>query len=1045
MKYVEIVLILQGMIPFLKSVAKGYAGRHGKGMDKSGINLSDICFVFPNKRAGTFFLKYLSEEVDGTFLAPEVTNITDFVTFLSGRQIATRLDMIMQLYKCYLELMAPGEPQSDLPENLSFDSFRIWGDTVLKDFSDVDIHNVDADEIFKNLKDFRSIATDYLSDEQKEVVNEYFGKNLYESTESFWRTFDSLDNEEGANTSKPETKREARKKFIYLWQILSPLYDLFDKALADQGMATTGKAYRLAMQRLEAEGEKSLPWKKIVMIGFNALSGSERGIFKALAGLTSTDVRYSEPFTDFVWDATGPILSDKDNPAGRFVAINKKKYPNPEWMESYLQESNVSTLPQHLETIASPSNALQAKIAGEELSDMLRTLGEEAFNEVKVAVVLPDESLLMPLLYGIPSELGTANLTMGYPLKETSVATFMSLLRGLQSTQRVGKAGVGYGINELNRFFAHPLTHAIIGTSEIGKFKDEMVRKRRLVVTAQDLSLLPEKGQMLLRQVSTKSTPEQAAQYLTDALELVAQSMEGRNSTLVRNNLEYTHARTWQKALRHLMDIITRYEITMKPITLIYEAERLLSAETVPFEGEPLEGLQIMGLLETRLLDFDHVLILSMNDRIMPRRARQRTFIPDTLRKAYGLPPSNYQENIFSYYFYRLISRAKSVRMLYDSRIGLSGGGPSRYLHQLDILYAGQEMIHSERKMAVTRSLIRYESCPANETTLSILDRYKAGAAKPKRWSASTLKKYCICPLKFYLEVIAGIRTDLKKSERLDAIDYGDIFHHLMEKIYLPEVYAGQNALFDTPVTVTSEKIEGCLSSPDILTGMIVRQINKDFYKLNDDALDTPLPPSTAMIAEAMLLQLESTLKHDLTLTPFDILGCETGADLTYRVNDDLNLNVRFFIDRIDRVPVGEDEKGNTIYGVRIVDYKTGRVFTERKSFDEFFEKMSTSDPSFQLMFYAEMLSRWDEWRKRYGNQSPELVVYDINSLNNLKEIRVPLLTDREITRYDEVKDEFNERLKGILEEIYRKDKIFEAMPEPRNCSYCDFRTICHR
>ncbi len=1039
------------MIPFLKSVAKGYARRYGRGIATDDIHLSDICFVFPNKRAGTFFLKYLSEEVNGTFLAPEVTNITDFVTFLSQRQIATRLDMLMQLYKCYLQLMAPGVSQTELPDNLSFDSFRIWGDTVLKDFSDVDLHNVDADVIFKNLKDFRSIATDYLTDEQKEVVTEYFGKNLYESTESFWRSFDSFDDEEEEeddDKKNPSTKkREARKKFIYLWQILSPLYELFDKALAEQGMATTGKAYRLAMQRLESGIENTLPWKKIVMIGFNALSGAERGIFKALSLLTSTDKHHSYPLTDFVWDATGPVLADKDNPAGRFVAINKKKYPHPEWLDEYLLESNIAGLPAHLEIISSPSNALQAKIAGEELTDMLHKLGEEAFNDVKVAVVLPDESLLMPMLYGIPTELGTANLTMGYPLKETSVATFMALLRGLQSTQRVGNAGVGYGINELNRFFAHPLAHAIIGTGEIAKFRAEMIRKRRLVVNAQDLSLLPERGQRLLRQISTKSTPEKAAQYLNDALELVAEAMESQKGSLVRNNLEYVHARTWQKALRHLMDVIHRYEINMKPVTLIYEAERLLSAETVPFEGEPLEGLQIMGLLETRLLDFDHVIILSMNDRIMPRRARQRTFIPDTLRKAYGLPPSNYQENIFSYYFYRLISRAKSVRMLYDSRIGLSGGGPSRYLHQLDILYAKQNIIHSERKMAVTRAVTQYESGLSNSTTLSILDRYKVGAEKSRRWSATTLKKYCICPLKFYLEVICGIKTDVKKSEILDAIDHGDIFHHLMEKIYLPEGYTKQKDLYDIPVTVTREKIEGYLSSPELLSRMVLEQINKDFYKLNDDELDTPLPPSTAIIANAIQLQLESTLRHDLTLTPFDILGCESGADLTYKVNDDLNLNVRFFIDRLDRVPVGTDEKGNNLYGVRIVDYKTGAVYTQKKSFDEFFEKMSSSDPSFQLMFYAEMLSRWDQWREKYGSQSPSLVVYEITArkLNHLNEVRVPMLADKEVSDYADVKEEFNQHLKAILEEIYRKDKVFEAVPEDHNCSFCDFRTICHR
>lgn len=1067
-RLIFLIIFVIVMKPFLKSLAEGYVTRYQNPLQPRPIDLSEICFVFPNKRAGAFFLKYLAELTSSTVLAPEITNITDFVTMLSGRQMDSRLDMLIQLYKCYVRLLAPDTAMSDLPDTLSFDNFRIWGDTVLRDFSDVDMHDVDASEIFSNLNDFRTIATDYLTDEQKEVVEQYFGKQLYESTDKFWREFtvppvngygsdeenEDYDKTAGAEVSEPLKKPgKARNKFIYLWQILSPLYDLFTARLDNGGLATPGRVYRMAKERLEEYGRKIIPYRKVVMVGFNALSASERGIFAALRDIDDDGEEYDgDSFADFVWDSTGPILSDRDNPAGRFVAVNRKKFPEPAWLKPFMAQSDTNELPQYMEQIASPSNALQAKIAGEELKDMYVAMenaekgsGVEVLNEARVAVVLPDESLLIPVLYGLPSVLGAPNLTMGYPLKETSLSTFVALLRNVQTTQRYSKGGRGFGSAELYRFFAHPLTHAILGTSVINRFKNDMISKRRLVVTQSDMKDLSDRAKRLLSPISSSATIGEVSSYMNEVLEMVAEAMSGGRSTLVRNSLEYEHARMWQQALSHLTDVVRRYEVEMKPTTFLYEAERLLTGETVPFTGVPLEGLQIMGLLETRLLDFEHIIVLSMNDKIMPQRVRQRTFIPDSLRRGYGMPPSNYQETIFSYHFYRLISRAKTVRLVYDARIGLSGGGPSRYLHQLDMLYARGILKHSERKLPVGHVLPHYESSGKNDNALAVLDRYKAGAPSPKVFSATSLKKYCVCPLKFYLEVIWGIRTDIEDGEKMSAIMYGDIFHKLMERVYMPEGYHAQEALYEIPIRVTGETIEKLLDDRDGLHRMVCRTINEMYYKLDGSELDTPLPPASAIIAEGLLLQLESALRHDLRLSPFELLGCETGGDLSYQVNDDLMLNVRFKIDRIDRVSVGRDESGRERYEVRLVDYKTGYVDVMRNSFEEFFVNMPPSDATFQLMFYAEMLSRWPQWRKRYGDCELALIVYDMRKPNRVNELRLPMISGREVSHYNEVRDEFNTGLRDMLSEIYRPDKVFEAMPEDTKCNFCSFKVMCHR
>lgn len=1071
------------MRPFLQCVADGYIDKYvnvkalaegvhikGNASEKDGavvrdggrsvgsynVSLSDICFVFPNKRAGTFFRKYMRNELRGVYLMPEITNITEFVTLVSGRQIGTRLEMLLQLYKCYLEELAPGVAHSDLDESLRFDNFRVWGDTVLRDFSDVDLHCVDAEEIFTNLKDFRTLATDYLNENQRRIVEEYFGRHLYEQSDTFWRQFDDVDEDcevgEEREAEGVRPKRKARKKFVYLWQLLARLYRRFEASLSATGQATTGMAYRIAKERLEKYGTSILPWKRVVMVGFNALSGAERGIFSALQDLemegediTGKEKRVPEPYADFVWDSTGPILRDRENPAGRFVSINKKRYPEPEWLKSYLRKSDTETLPSHLEKISCPSNALQAKVAGEELLKMHSELGGAAFSDARVAVVVPDESLLMPILYGLPADVGDVNLTMGYPLRDTSVSTFITLLRSVQATQRYSKGGRGFGIEELNRLFAHPLSHAILGTSTINGFKSEMASKRRIVVTAEDLKSLSSRGVRMLRILGSESTIEEVSNYMNDVLEMVIESMSSSQGTMIHNKLESINARKWQQALRLLTDSLKRYDIEMRPLTLMYEAERLLSSESVSFRGEPLAGLQIMGLLETRLLDFDHIIILSMNDRIMPQKSRQRTFIPDTLRWGYGMPPSNYQENIFSYYFYRLISRAKSVRMLYDSRIGISGGGPSRYLHQLDMLYARESLIRSERKVVVSNGAEYCEASGHNAATYQKLRKYLATSEGGRSFSASSLKKYCICPLKFYLEVICGIKTDFEESEKLGAIEYGNIFHSLMEHMYLPADYIGKNNLFDIPVRIEAEKIRKLLDDRDRLESEVIRAINKQYYRREESELDMPLPPATAIIAEGMLLQLESTLRYDLGLTPFDILGCETEGKVIYDAGDDLSVRMQFKIDRIDLVPTGEDECGVPIYEYRLVDYKTGYVSYDSQSFEDYFVNMKNADPTFQMMLYAELLSNWKEWQSRYGHPKLCLSVYAVNSPQRVNEIRLPQINKETIRYYDDVRGEFNERLRAMLHEIYKEDKEFEAMPSEKKCNYCSFRAICRK
>lgn len=1039
------------MKEFLKTVAEGYTARYARGRDDGRLPMSEICFVFPNKRASTFFLKYLSGMCADYTLSPRVTNISDFVSEISGLEVDNRLDQLLKLYVCYREIAEEERPGAEPP---GFDEFRIWGDTVLRDFSDVDMQMVDADSVFKNLKDFRNIATDFMTEEQKAVAEEYFGRSVYGRSEDFWIDYD----EEDAGRSG------AVRKYLRLWQVLNPLYHRFTARMEREGLSTAGGVSRRAAEILAEQGCAGMEWRKIVFVGFNALSASERSIFSSLRdGDNDYSLESGDTVADFVWDATGPVLKDVENHAGKFVAVNRRHFPEPSWLKPYLSESDTHSMPPYLERIACPSNAMQAKIAGSEIKSLKDVIGDTPFAEAKVALVVPDEDLLIPLLYGLPPELESPNLTMGYPLRLTSVSTFMTLLRNLQISQRNSRDYSGYAVADIFRFLSHPLSHSVLGSEAIDRFKKEVGESRRLVVRAEEIERLLPEGMAMLRPLDFQhSCAREVIEYLYNALGIVAESLERGEGHPMMSSLEHTHARTWQDALLRLQDALERNGVEMGAGMLFREADRMLSAETVPFEGEPLKGLQVMGLLETRSLDFDHVIIMSLNDNILPMRSRQRTFLPNSLRRAYGMAPANYQEQIFSYYFYRLISRAKSVRMIYDSRVGESGGGKSRYLEQLEYLYARDSLKSKDYKMEVSVPSVGRTPVRKSDIFWDALQRYRAngdavamgeGERRVPVLSASSLKKYCECRLKFLIEQVCGIRSDDRREPFATDIDLGDFYHHLMERLYVGDCKKdGATGLLDIPVHVTADKIESILADRNRIEAMIRREYNAVF---NPGEPDGALTPAQLITARMTLLRVEATLRHDLDLAPFDLIGCEVGGTMVYTSassdaeGEPLRLNMRFVIDRIDLVRTGETADGAPMYKLRLIDYKTGRVDAVTADMDEIFTRMKYSNPSFQLMLYAELLSKWEPWKERYphyagsGIEQSVLVVYDVPRMNAGGEVKVPVFGKKPAGSYGEVRSDFKLRLDAMLHELYSRDIPFAPAEDESGCEYCDLKLIC--
>ncbi len=1016
------------MIPFLKSIAKAYAGRYS--------DLSEICFLFPNKRGGTFFLKYLKEEyASHSLMAPAVMTISDFVADVSRRVPASRLDLLFILYRCYRKLQGLPEVPDEKGDVGSIDDFISWGETVLSDFSEVDQYLADPEEIFKNVKDYREITSNFLTDEQRRVMAEYFGRTDLGDPGLFWKNFES------------ENLSESKTRFLYLWRIMMPLYRLFNEQLAEDDLAYTGALYRIALERLREEGVRNVlrEYKKVVVVGFNALSTSEHSIFRLLQEEEGYDG--FDSFADFFWDATGPVLAHDRNSASTFVKANIETFPCPAWALPSLRLSDTDALPEEIRIAASPSNSAQAKIAGVTLKELHARLKGDEFRDAKVAVVLPDENLLLPMLYSLPEGIQDVNLTMGYPLRLTSAVSFVSLLRRVVGSIRKVRGERAYFGRDLRLFLSHPYCQTCFPAKQIRNVNELIITKHRVAVTDAELQIEAPDVYDMLRGYDRKARPTEALRWLGDTLTGVRGRLKEADGGLLKSRLEIGHIDSYLDALRRLADIMHERGVAMRPPTVFRLAERLIGGETVNFEGEPLIGLQVMGMLETRSLDFDHIIILSANERTLPRRARTRSFIADSLRHAYGMPPSNYAEEIFAYYFYRMISRAKGVTLVYDARTGggLRSGDVSRYILQLRHLFAPGRLIEEDWKFMLSGREATDPSVTKDDDILRRLSLFTIEGKEGRNFSASALQAYRECQVRFFYETVLKINTDPEPSDFIDAITAGNILHDVMRRVYTGDT-DGKGHLLDPPLHVSAEFIDSVLGNEEEIRRLVKQSINRNHYRTGPDGLDSPLSPGSEMVAERIVEQVQRVLRHDRSLAPFNLLGCEIDDVIRITLPSGRIVNFRFAIDRLDEVR--RPDTGS--WQLRIVDYKTGSIKLSAATFDDVLKGDWRGEQVFQLFIYAWLLGKLPGFE---GKTDIRMEIYNVPAIfkgeNYLPKIGTldeeGALTGKE-AEVDSFKDyapQFSEGMEKMLDSIFDAPR-FEAVRE-EECGLCAFRGVCHR
>ena len=941
------------MTPFLDQVARHYDAAGG---------VEDLCFIFPNRRALLFFQKYLgacAARSGRPLCAPAVYTMDDFFYTLAGAHKTDQVHLLLELYACYKPLY---EAQGAQAEEL--DDFIFWGGVLLSDFGDVDKYLIDPEQLFRNIADFRALQDDfdYLEEGQVDAIRHFL--------------------------SHFKTGGKYKEAFRRIWDILLPLYRNFNERLGELGMSCPGQVYRTLAERLadtpatDLLQERFGQVRKFVFVGLNALNACEKRLMRRLR-----DAHLAE----FCWDYGKGWISDPHNKSSFFLRDNVLEFP-----QAFDPDPEPLPAPQ-VHVLSVPSAVGQAK----QIPAILEQLGAGG---IETAVVLPDESLLMSVLNSVPEHIRDINVTMGYPMSGSALSALMDDVAALQIHLREKDGQWYFYHKQVWSIFSNSIFKTVAG--EEGCRKAAEIRSAtRYYISQEDLQGLPVFDRIFRPVVKD---PGLADAQVIRALEDYQQELLGDLGFWLKDvpemALEQDFAREYYLAVGRLRDC----ELSVLPSTYFRLLSKLLAAVAVPFRGEPLKGLQIMGPLETRALDFDKLILLSCNEGMFPRRSVAASFVPAELRRGFGLPTYEYQDAVWAYYFYRMIQRASEVWLLFDSRTeGVKGGEESRYIKQLELDFGARVtryVLHADIGKAPEEAAI-----PKTEEHLALL--------REKFLSASALQNYLACPAKFYYHSVCGLKEQDEVTESLEANDIGNVFHKTMEELYT------------TPDrSVSREYLHALLEGP---------RIKETVRKYILDTLHGFEVSGRNIIFEDMVCRfVRKAVQRDLELLAsagrdsFRILGLELSR--TAEID-----GFRFigFIDRMDSMTPDE---------IRVVDYKTGKVSDEDflitdANADEVVDKLFGPDnskrPKIALQLYL-----YDRLVAGDADRRNSRIVNSIYQPSRLfvKAVESVAVGGRFQTL-------MAERLDGLLAELADLSVPFSRTTDARTCEWCDFKNICGR
>lgn len=963
------------MIPFLQNVAKTYYKTYGK-------DISNFIFVFPNRRAGIFFQYYLSQAAKQPVFSPEILTISDLFERLSSYKKADKIEMLFLLYDIYISLSNSSE---------SFDEFLYWGEILLNDFDDIDKYLVDAKQLFSNIHDLKEIDAGFgfLTTEQVEAIRR------------FWSNF------------LPVGENDKKKDFLEMWQVLFQLYSSLRENLCRKGQAYEGMIFREVAEKYSKDLTVFLPFEKIIFVGLNAHSKAEESLLKYL---------HKRGIADFYWDYSSPLVRDPQNKASFFIDKNKMLFPS----QLSLEPEELGMEKPIVEAIGIPSSVGQSKYVHTILKSLMKDDKITSFSQaMNTALVLPDENLLLPVLYSIPSEIDKINVTMGYNLVHSSISGLMEHIFELQRNIRKTETSTGFYYKPVLSILNHRyITN--IAEGEAKYLKQNIIQYNKIIVSEAELNAHP-LFKLIFRPISNwRDIPDYLRAILTKLKTPISVKEINENSDDNMNarsiDIEGEFIIEYYKTINKLDETLKHVSTDMKEETYFKLLKKIISNITIPFTGEPLSGLQVMGVLETRALDFDNLIIMSMNEGIFPLKKATASFIPYNLRKGFELPTYEHQDSVFSYHFYRMINRAKRVYLLYDSRTeGLQTGEVSRYFSQLKHLYS--DVLDIREKLAVYK-VSSNESLPISiEKTPAILEKMNVFLqGGERRLSASSLNTYLDCPLQFYFSVVENMAEEDEIAEMIEASTFGTIFHSIMEWLYEP--LKGK--------LITADLLHKIRKDDKLITEKIEQSFAINYFKT--DKIKR-LTGQNFLTGEVLRKYIKQVLLADAKITPFIYINSEEKIRKEYILPSGKIVSLKGFIDRIDNV------KGHT----RIIDYKTGKGVLAFREIKDLFDKELKDRPKaiMQVFMYSYL----------YSLDHPDNIYEPgIYYLRNLFD---PKFTPNVMNKYnrsgeyiadfEDYKKEFKDYFDACLEEIFDPGVPFSQTTTGEACKWCIFTNICKK
>lgn len=981
------------MKAFLKIVAKDM-------LEKYGTDMSDIAVVFPNKRASLFLNSYLAQLAHKPIWTPTYITISDLFRRHSDLKVADPIKSICDLHKTFVKCTGIDE---------TLDHFYGWGQLLLADFDDVDKNMVDAKQLFANLSDIHELDdVSYLTDYQKEMIRKFFS-NFTDDHNS-----------------------ELKKRFLQLWCHFYDIYTEFNQRMTEQGLAYEGALYRSVVSNESIEFRH----KKYLFVGFNMMQVVELNLLDRLK---------KQGKAAFYWDYDQYYM-DGNNEAGHYIRQYLPYYPNE--LADYPQQEiyNNMTKNKDITYISAPTENIQARY----VNSWLKENGRYKMGR-NVAIVLSDESLLQSVIHSLPQEVESINITIGYPLQQTP---FYSLIQQLIQLQGIGhsKQGDTYRLHYVLIALRHPYTRYI--SEKYTKLLAKLDEQKRFYLSRDFLSMDGDEGLTLLFRNLEEATASQdeynrkLITYLLDVLRTIGTHAKELNDPLFHESLYRTYT-----LLNRLQDLIIAGDLQVDIITLERLIRQLIQTTSIPFHGEPAEGIQVMGVLETRNLDFDHILVLSCNEGKLPKGVNDSSFIPYTLRKAYGLTTVENKVAIFAYYFHSMLQRAHDITLTYNNATEDGQSGEmSRFM--LQMMVESQHSIKRKTLVAGQKPLRpAYSDAQKTDEVMAVLDNIKM-------ITPTFLNTYQRCQKQFYYKYVKGLlEPDEIDEDEVDNKIFGNIFHRAAELFYYTFASKDDIATDDQgkqrlihPIVITADDLDHALKDTSLIYRLVDQAFREELFKVSSSDYHPKYNGLQLINKEVIASYLRQLITIDRRQAPFTIIGMEIAVSTTLGVataRGQKLFRIGGFIDRLDSVAASGNPSasGNLAERIRVIDYKTGRSRTSHpKDIEEVFSTQPLAigkhnDYYLQAILYSLIVKNDRRYNPAQEPVSPGLLFIQnagAEDYDPTLKLGKELLTD-----VVPLEAEFTNHLRSLLSNIYDPALPLKPTDDKKRCTFCPYAALC--